>query len=107
MSVIIDKVERRRAQLECDVSEWGTMRNRNAELDTRWIARTPLGRLGTVDDIAKIICVLVGDESGFKRRETENPKPRSNRPWLFSLRDLLRYHSDLVARQIVHSDWKR
>lgn len=43
----------------------GTMRNRNAELDARRIARTPLGRLGTVDDIAKVICFLAGDESGF------------------------------------------
>ncbi|KYG20800.1 oxidoreductase [Bradyrhizobium sp. AT1] len=43
----------------------GTMRNRNAELDARRIARTPLGRLGTVDDIAKAICFLAGDEAGF------------------------------------------
>jgi 3-oxoacyl-[acyl-carrier protein] reductase len=43
----------------------GTMRNRNAELDARRVARTPLGRLGTVDDIAKVVCYLAGDESGF------------------------------------------
>ncbi|MBR0750946.1 SDR family oxidoreductase [Bradyrhizobium jicamae] len=43
----------------------GTMRNRNAELDARRIARTPLGRLGTVDDIARAIAFLVGDDSGF------------------------------------------
>jgi 3-oxoacyl-[acyl-carrier protein] reductase len=43
----------------------GTMRNRNAELDARRVARTPLGRLGTVDDIAKAISFLAGDESGF------------------------------------------
>jgi NAD(P)-dependent dehydrogenase (short-subunit alcohol dehydrogenase family) len=43
----------------------GTSRNRNAELDARRIARTPLGRLGTVDDIARVICFLAGDESGF------------------------------------------
>jgi 3-oxoacyl-[acyl-carrier protein] reductase len=43
----------------------GTMRNRNAELDARRVARTPLGRLGTVDDIAKAICFLAGDESVF------------------------------------------
>lgn len=43
----------------------GTMRNRNAELDARRVARTPLGRLGTVDDIAKAICFLAGDESAF------------------------------------------
>jgi NAD(P)-dependent dehydrogenase (short-subunit alcohol dehydrogenase family) len=43
----------------------GTVRYRNAELDARRIARTPLGRLGTVDDIAKAICFLAGDEAGF------------------------------------------
>ena len=43
----------------------GTMRNRNAELDARRIARTPLGRLGTVEDIARAICFLAGDDSGF------------------------------------------
>ena len=43
----------------------GTQRNRNAELDARRIARTPLGRLGTVDDIANTIAFLVGDDSGF------------------------------------------
>ena len=43
----------------------GTMRNRNAEVDARRVARTPLGRLGTVDDIAKVICFLAGDDSGF------------------------------------------
>jgi 3-oxoacyl-[acyl-carrier protein] reductase len=43
----------------------GTMRNRNAELDARRVARTPLGRLGTVEDIARVICFLAGDDSGF------------------------------------------
>ena len=43
----------------------GTLRNRNAELDARRIARTPLGRLGTVDDIAKAVCFLASDEAGF------------------------------------------
>lgn len=43
----------------------GTMRNRNTELDARRVARTPLGRLGTVDDIAKAICFLAGDDAGF------------------------------------------
>lgn len=43
----------------------GTMRNRNVELDARRVARTPLGRLGTVDDIAGAICFLAGDDSAF------------------------------------------
>jgi 3-oxoacyl-[acyl-carrier protein] reductase len=43
----------------------GTTRNRNVELDARRIARTPLGRLGTVEDIAKAICFLAGDEASF------------------------------------------
>lgn len=43
----------------------GTQRNRNVERDAKRIARTPLGRLGTVDDIARIVCFLAGDESGF------------------------------------------
>jgi 3-oxoacyl-[acyl-carrier protein] reductase len=41
----------------------GTMRNRNAELDARRIARPPLGRLGTVDDIAK------GHRASCRRRQ--------------------------------------
>ncbi|MGD9880878.1 MAG: SDR family NAD(P)-dependent oxidoreductase [Reyranella sp.] len=48
----------------------GTMRNRNGELDARRIARTPLGRLGTVDDIARVICFLAGSESGFLAGQT-------------------------------------
>lgn len=43
----------------------GTIRNRNAELDARRVARTPLGRLGTVEDIARAICFLAGDDAGF------------------------------------------
>ena len=34
------------------------------------IARTPLGRLGTVDDIAGVICFLASDESGFLTGQT-------------------------------------
>ena len=43
----------------------GTQRNRNAERDANRIARTPLGRLGTVEDIARAICFLASDEAGF------------------------------------------
>lgn len=43
----------------------GTVRNRNADLDARRIARTPMGRLGTVDDIAKAICFLASSEAEF------------------------------------------
>jgi len=43
----------------------GTQRNRNAERDANRIARTPLGRLGTVEDIARGICFLASDDAGF------------------------------------------
>lgn len=43
----------------------GTQRNRDAERDARRIATTPLGRLGTVDDIARAVCFLLGDDAGF------------------------------------------
>ncbi|HEY2256810.1 MAG TPA: glucose 1-dehydrogenase [Variovorax sp.] len=43
----------------------GTAKHRSAELDARRIARTPLGRLGTVEDIADAICFLAGDGSRF------------------------------------------
>jgi 3-oxoacyl-[acyl-carrier protein] reductase len=43
----------------------GTAKHRNAELDAKRIARTPLGRLGTVDDIADAICFLAGDGARF------------------------------------------
>jgi len=43
----------------------GTAKHRNAELDARRVARTPLGRLGTVDDIADAICFLAGDGARF------------------------------------------
>ena len=43
----------------------GTMRNRSAERDGKRIARTPLGRLGTVDDIARAVCYLAGDGASF------------------------------------------
>ena len=48
----------------------GTLRNRSIERDAQRIARTPLGRLGTVDDIARVICFLAGDESGFLTGQT-------------------------------------
>lgn len=43
----------------------GTMKHRNAERDAKRIANTPLGRLGTVDDIARAIAYLLGEESDF------------------------------------------
>ncbi|SFM18579.1 SDR family NAD(P)-dependent oxidoreductase [Variovorax sp. OV329] len=43
----------------------GTAKHRNADLDARRIGRTPLGRLGTVEDIADAICFLAGDASRF------------------------------------------
>ena len=43
----------------------GTAKHRTAEKDARRIARTPLGRLGTVDDIAKAICFLATDQASF------------------------------------------
>lgn len=48
----------------------GTMRNRNAERDAQRVARTPLGRLGTVDDIASVVCFLASAESGFVTGQT-------------------------------------
>jgi 3-oxoacyl-[acyl-carrier protein] reductase len=39
-------------------------RNRDAERDANRIA-APLGRLGTVEDIAGTICFLASDEAGF------------------------------------------
>ena len=43
----------------------GTAKFRTEEKDRKRIERTPLGRLGTVDDIARAICFLAGDDSGF------------------------------------------
>ena len=43
----------------------GTAKFRTEEKDRRRIERTPLGRLGTVDDIARAICFLAGDDGGF------------------------------------------
>lgn len=48
----------------------GTQRNRDAERDAKRIARTPLGRLGTVTDIARGICFLASDEAGFVSAQT-------------------------------------
>ena len=43
----------------------GTLRNRNAERDAKRIAQTPLGRLGTVEDIARAVGFLATDQAGF------------------------------------------
>jgi len=47
----------------------GTAKHRSAELDAKRIARTPLGRLGTVEDIADAICFLAGDGARFINAE--------------------------------------
>jgi 3-oxoacyl-[acyl-carrier protein] reductase len=43
----------------------GTAKHRSAERDAKRIANTPLGRLGTVEDIARAIGYLLGEESDF------------------------------------------
>ncbi len=43
----------------------GTAKHRTAEKDARRIARTPLGRLGTVEDIARAVGFLATDQAGF------------------------------------------
>lgn len=43
----------------------GAARHRSAERDAMRIGRTPLGRLGTVDDMADTIAYLLGDDSRF------------------------------------------
>ncbi|MCC6000801.1 MAG: SDR family oxidoreductase [Pararhodobacter sp.] len=43
----------------------GTAKHRSAARDARRIAATPLGRLGTVDDIARAIAYLIDTESDF------------------------------------------
>ncbi|MCW5733748.1 MAG: glucose 1-dehydrogenase [Enhydrobacter sp.] len=48
----------------------GTARNRSVERDAQRVARTPLGRLGTVEDIARVVCFLASDESGFLTGQT-------------------------------------
>jgi 3-oxoacyl-[acyl-carrier protein] reductase len=43
----------------------GTQRNRNVERDAKRVAQTPLGRLGTVDDMARAITFLLSDDSVY------------------------------------------
>ena len=48
----------------------GTQKHRNADLDAKRVAATPLGRLGTVDDIARAITYLCAPESDFVTGQT-------------------------------------
>ncbi|OWU84511.1 oxidoreductase [Oceanicola sp. 22II-s10i] len=48
----------------------GTQKHRNAALDAKRVATTPLGRLGTVEDIARAICYFAGPESDFVTGQT-------------------------------------
>lgn len=43
----------------------GTQRNRNEERDNKRISATPMGRLGTVTDIAQAICYLASPQAEF------------------------------------------
>jgi NAD(P)-dependent dehydrogenase (short-subunit alcohol dehydrogenase family) len=43
----------------------GTAKHRSAEKDAMRVASTPLGRLGTVEDMADMIAFLLSDESKF------------------------------------------
>ncbi|WP_333826727.1 SDR family NAD(P)-dependent oxidoreductase [Pararhodobacter sp.] len=43
----------------------GTAKHRSAERDAKRVANTPMGRLGTVDDIARAIVYLLDAESDF------------------------------------------
>ncbi|WP_374633595.1 SDR family NAD(P)-dependent oxidoreductase [Ferrovibrio sp.] len=47
----------------------GTAKHRSAERDAKRIERTPLGRLGTVEDIASVIVFLLGDGARFMTGE--------------------------------------
>ncbi len=48
----------------------GTERMRDAARDAMRAARTPLGRLGTTDDIARVVGFLASDASGFVTAQT-------------------------------------
>ncbi|MBD0415543.1 SDR family NAD(P)-dependent oxidoreductase [Oryzicola mucosus] len=48
----------------------GTQKHRSAERDAKRVATTPLGRLGTVEDIANAICFLASDAANFITSET-------------------------------------
>ena len=47
----------------------GTLNHRSPELDAKRVARTPMGRLGTVEDVAGVVLMLVSDSSRFVTAE--------------------------------------
>ncbi len=67
-------------------------RNRNAERDANRIARTPMGRLGTVEDIARSICFLASDDAAFITAQA--------RRWMVAARQL-RHGGDTAAAEVA------
>ena len=47
----------------------GTLKHRDAARDAQRVARTPLGRLGTVEDVADVIVWLISDSARFVNAE--------------------------------------
>lgn len=47
----------------------GTLKHRDAARDAQRVARTPMGRLGTVEDVADVIAWLISDAARFVNAE--------------------------------------